>query len=184
MFERFTKDARQTVTLAQDEARRMHCGYIGTEHILLALLGQDGTPAYRVLVRHGLTREQAAEAVAGYLGPGDLDAAALSTLGIDLDAVRDSIEAAFGKGALDKPARTRRCRDGWPGGAIPFTPRAKKILELSLREALALRHGYIGNGHILLGLLREGQGLATKVLHDRGIDPDVLRHDVTAELGS
>ena len=183
MFERFTQDARRTVTQAQEEARGMHCRHIGTEHLLLGLLAQDGTPAQRVLAEHGLTHEAAAAAVAGYLGPDDLDAGALSTLGIDLDAVRESVEAAFGKGALDQPAR-RRCRDGASSGHIPFTPRAKKVLELALRESLALEHRYIGSGHILLGLLREGDGLAMKVLHDRGIDPAELRRELTAALGA
>ena len=181
MFERFTQDARQTVILAEEEARGMGCAHLGTEHILLALLAQDGTPAHVVLARQGLTHGEAVAAVRGYLGPDDLDAGALSTLGIDLDAVRDSVEAAFGKGALDRPRRSRRCRDG-EAGALRFTPRAKKVLELSLREALALRHHYIGSTHILLGLLREGEGLAMKVLHDRGVDPAELRREVTAAL--
>ena len=181
MFERFTQDARQTVTRAQEEARGMRCRHIGTEHLLLALLAQEGTPAQRVLAAQGLTHEAAAAAVAGHLGPDELDAGALSTLGIDLDAVRESVEAAFGKGALDQPAR-RPCRDGASRGHIPFTPRAKKVLELALRESLALKHRYIGSGHVLLGLLREGEGLAMKVLADHGIDPKTVRREVTALL--
>jgi ATP-dependent Clp protease ATP-binding subunit ClpA len=118
--------------------------------------------------------------VVGYVGNGDLDAEALSALGIDLDAVRTTVEATFGTGALDRPA---------PGprevpGHLPFTPRAKKVLELSLREALAMKSKEIADGHIALGLLREGEGLAAKVLADRGIDPADLRRDLTAALRS
>ena len=74
-------------------------------------------------------------------------ARALTELGISLEAVRDEVRQTIGQG--DSP----------PTGHIPFTPRAKKVLELSLREALALGHNYIGTEHILLGLLREGQGV-------------------------
>src|SRR5215207_2601594 len=133
MFERFTFEARQTVVGAQHEARRLHSGRIGTEHLLLALLIQP-TPSAAVLARHGLTRDAVSDAVRGYVGNGDLDAEALTTLGIDLDAVRSSVEASFGPGALDRPSDGRS-----PAGHIPFTPRAKKVLELSLREAIAMK---------------------------------------------
>lgn len=177
MFERFTSEARQTVTSAQAEARRLHHAHIGTEHLLLALLAQD-TPSSAVLSRHGLTHASAMESVLGYLGDSDLDADALTSLGIDLAAVRERVEAAFGPGALDACGAQRRDAPGH----VPFTPRAKKVLELSLRESLALKHRHISDGHILLGLLRDGEGLAIKVLHDRGIDPVELRREVTAAL--
>ena len=180
MFERFTGDARQTVVLAQHEARRLRHEFIGTEHLLLGLLAQSGTPVARVLAAHGVDHPSAVTAVAAHLGGDDLDADALTALGIDLDAVRTRVEAAFGPGALDKPSRRRR--DRADTGYIPFTARAKKVLELSLREALALEHRHIAGGHILLGLLRDGEGLAMKVLHDRGVDPADLRRDVTAAL--
>ncbi len=178
MFERFTIEARQTVVGAQDEARRLRSGRIGTEHLLLALLNQP-TPSTAVLTRHGLTRESVTEAVRSYVGDGGLDAAALTTLGIDLDVVRNSVEASFGPGALDRPASATG-----PVGHIPFTPRAKKVLELALREAIAMKSRSIADGHIALGLLREGEGLAMKVLADRGVDPVELRHDLTAALTS
>ena len=176
MFERFTLEARQTVVGAQYEARLLHSQRIGTEHLLLALLAQP-TPSAAVLARHGLTRPQVAEAVAAYLGTGDLDAEALTTLGIDLDAVRSSVEASFGPGALDRPVDGTK-----PAGHIPFTPRAKKVLELSLREAMAMKSKTIADGHIALGLLREGEGLAAKVLADRGVDPVELRRELTGAL--
>jgi hypothetical protein len=112
---------------------------------------------------------------------GDLDAEALTTLGIDLDAVRERVESAFGPGALDDPARRHGATDS---GRVPFNGRAKKVLELSLREALALKHRHIADGHIALGLLREGQGLAMKVIADRGVDPVELRREITAALDS
>ncbi|MGY1813673.1 Clp protease N-terminal domain-containing protein [Blastococcus sp. SYSU D00820] len=172
MFERFTEDARRTVVAAQEEARRLHAGRIGTEHLLLGLLDQD-TPTTAVLTRHGLSRDAVAAEVAERTG--DLDAGALQTLGIDLDAVRERAEAAFGPGALDRgsPART---------GHLPLTPRAKKVLELSLRETVAMRQRTITDGHIALGLIREGQGLAMAVLADR-VDPEQLRADLRSALG-
>ena len=180
MFERFTPEAREVVVLAQEEARALRHGHIGTEHLLLAQLRLD-TPTTTVLRRHGLDHDEVAEAVAAHLGTADLDAEALRTLGIDLDAVRDVAEATFGPGALDAPRRGRQRK---VPGHIPFTSPAKKVLELSLREALAMRSNRITDGHIALGLLREGQGVAMKVLHDRGVDPQALRADVTAALGS
>jgi hypothetical protein len=93
-------------------------------------------------------------------------AKALESLGISLEAVRAEVEEIIGQG--ERP----------PGGHIPFTPRAKKVLELSLREALALGHNYIGTEHILLGLIREGQGVAAQVLVKLGADHDRVRQQV------
>jgi ATP-dependent Clp protease ATP-binding subunit ClpA len=180
MFERFTDDARQTVVHAQEEARKLHHGWIGTEHLLLGLLDLRGSATAAVLTAHGLTRESVSAAVVAYVGSEDLDAAALTTLGIDLAAVRSSAEAAFGPGAL-RPIGSGRARRA-QSGHIPFTGRAKKVLELSLREALAQKSKSIADGHIALGLLREGEGLAMKVISDRGIDADALRREITAAL--
>jgi ATP-dependent Clp protease ATP-binding subunit ClpC len=88
----------------------------------------------------------------------DVAARSLESLGISLDAVRQQVEEIIGRGQQA------------PSGHIPFTPRAKKVLELSLREALQLGHGYIGTEHILLGLLREGDGVAAQVLVTLGAD--------------
>jgi ATP-dependent Clp protease ATP-binding subunit ClpA len=177
MFERFTSEARQTVVGAQEEARRLHAARIGTEHLLLALLAQEGSASAAALARHGLVHDSVAETIRGY-GTAELDAEALTTLGIDLDAVRDRVEATFGPGALERVSG-RAAADH-----IPFSPRAKKVLELSLREAIALKSKSIADGHIALGLLREGEGLAMKVLHDRGIDTPELRRDLTTALRS
>ena len=176
MFERFTTEARQTVVQAQAEAAALRHPRVGTEHLLLGLVGQT-TPTSAVLARHGLTRATVLESVSGLVG--DLDAEALTTLGIDLEAVRERVEETFVPGALDDPARRHSAT---ATGHVPFNPRAKKVLELSLREALVLKHRHIDDGHIALGLLREGEGLAMKVLHDRGVDPTDLRRDVTTAL--
>jgi ATP-dependent Clp protease ATP-binding subunit ClpA len=188
MFERFTDRARQVAVDAQVVARRLGHGCIGTEHILLGLLQGDGV-ASQVLARLGITaaaveREVLAEVGRGPLGPGDAEA--LGAIGIDLEEVRRRIEASFGPGALQRHF-DRRCRRGRPfpvKGHIPFSPRAKKVLELSLREALALKHNYIGTEHILLGLVREGEGLAMLVLTRLGAGPQVIRASVLDALRS
>src|SRR5881296_621538 len=93
-------------------------------------------------------------------------AKALESLGISLDAVRQQVEEIIGQGQQA------------PSGHIPFTPRAKKVLELSLREALQLGHNYIGTEHILLGLIREGEGVAAQVLQKLGADLNRARQQV------
>ena len=97
---------------------------------------------------------------------------ALTELGISLDAVRAQVEAEIGQGSEA------------PGGHIPFTPRAKKVLELSLREALQLGHNYIGTEHILLGLIREGEGVAAQVLVGLGAGLDRVRQQVVQLLAN
>ena len=93
-------------------------------------------------------------------------AKALESLGISLEAVRQQVEEIIGQGQEA------------PSGHIPFTPRAKKVLELSLREALQLGHNYIGTEHILLGLIREGEGVAAQVLVKLGADLNRVRQQV------
>src|SRR3974377_1067543 len=93
-------------------------------------------------------------------------AKALESLGISLEAVRAQVEEIIGHGGTA------------PSGHIPFTPRAKKVLELSLREALQLGHNYIGTEHILLGLIREGEGVAAQVLVKLGADLSRVRQQV------
>ena len=180
MFERFTDRARQVVKEAQEEARRLGHHYIGTEHLLLAILSLDGGIARNVLVDAGISAKTVRQAIQGE-APSDpnTDAEALESIGIDLNAVRAKLEEAFGPGALDEQPPRRR---GWfgrkshPGGRyIPFTPRSKMVLELSLREALALKHKHIGTEHLLLGLIRE-QGRAAKILSEQGIDLKQLRN--------
>jgi ATP-dependent Clp protease ATP-binding subunit ClpC len=139
VFERLTKRARVVLVLAQEEARGLHQGYIGTEHILLGLVTEgDGVGAY-----------------------------ALGAFGVTLPAVRHGVEELVGE--AKEPARTGR------RGAPPFTPRAKKVLELSWREALRLGHKYIGTEHLLLGIISEGEGVAAQVLMRLGINLESAR---------
>ncbi|MFF4648403.1 Clp protease N-terminal domain-containing protein [Streptomyces sp. NPDC001380] len=174
MFERFTGEAREVVRLAQEEARRLHHPSIGTEHLLLALAaGQDGTG--RALRDRGLGPDGLRPRITAALDVG-LDAQALATVGIDLDEVRRAAEASFGPGALARAGRPAA------KGHLPLSDRSKKVLELSLREAQRLRSGHIGSGHLLLGLLREGGGLACRVLTDAGADLDALRDETAARL--
>jgi ATP-dependent Clp protease ATP-binding subunit ClpC len=103
----------------------------------------------------------------GLVREGDgIAAQALVSLDISLEAVRQQVEEIIGQGQAA------------PGGHLPFTPRAKKVLELSLREALQLGHNYIGTEHILLGLIREGEGVAAQVLQKLGADLSRVRQAV------
>ncbi|WP_040336965.1 Clp protease N-terminal domain-containing protein [Candidatus Blastococcus massiliensis] len=175
MFERFTSEARDVVVGAQQQARELRSERIGTEHLLLGLLAQQGTTSARVLASHGVTRDAVVTAVRTFYGDG-LDAEALTAVGIDLDAVRSSVEATFGPGALDARGSRR--------GHIPFSPGAKKVLELALRETIALKSRAITDAHILLGLIREGEGPVATVLHDRGVDHGALRDELRLTLNS
>jgi ATP-dependent Clp protease ATP-binding subunit ClpA len=189
MFERFTDRARNVAVDAQAAASRLGHGYTGTEHILLGLLQGDGIAA-RVLGSLGITAAAVEREVLAEVGRGPLgqrDAEALGAIGIDLEEVRRRVEASFGPGALYWRPR-RGCRRGrrvpLAAGHIPFSPRAKKVLELSLREALALKHNYIGTEHILLGVAREGEGLAMLILTRLGAGPQVIRARVLDALRS
>jgi ATP-dependent Clp protease ATP-binding subunit ClpA len=107
----------------------------------------------------GLLREEAG-----------LAARVLESLGVTLVRVREHVVRIVGSGEEETP------------GQIPFTPRAKKVLELSLREALSLRHNYIGSEHVLLGLVRENEGVAGQILLDFDADPQKIRNRVTGML--
>jgi ATP-dependent Clp protease ATP-binding subunit ClpC len=144
MFERFTNKARHVVVLAQEEARRLQHNYIGTEHVLLGLLGESSGLAFRVLEGFGMS----------------------------LEGAREEVKALVGTGT------------GTVSGHIPFTPRAKKILELALREALQLHHNYIGTEHILLGVIREGDGVGAQILKRHSADLMPIRMAVIDLLAS
>lgn len=202
MFERFTQQARTTVVGAQEEARNLGHDWIGTEHLLIAVLKQPGEPGAATLARLGVDAEAARAAVRhltdrGGDGVGEDDAEALRALGIDLEEVRRRAEDAFGPGALDRvpdPPEERRGVRGLlpfrrPGGRgrrdrghIPFMPRAKKALELSLREALALKDPYIGCEHVVLGLLRSDDRLTSGLFARLGLEPKAVRAQVLADL--
>ncbi|MEV0297939.1 Clp protease N-terminal domain-containing protein [Nocardia sp. NPDC050710] len=162
MFERFSKSAKTAVVIAQEDARELRSPNIEVEHVLLGLLSQGEPELKALLAEAGVTHDGVMTTLAqrGRGEPlGEQDAEALRSIGIDLDAVRETLEANFGEDALDRAVpQERRGRfglgRGWSGGHIPFTRDAKKVLELSLREALARKEKCIESGHVLLGILR------------------------------
>jgi ATP-dependent Clp protease ATP-binding subunit ClpA len=169
MFERFTQEAREIVVAAHGEARALHHGWIGDEHLLV---GVAATPrGADLLADLGLTPAGVREAVRRRSSPPGLDADALAAVGIDLDAVRDRVEARFGEGALDRPPGAGRRRGGPRrlGGGTPFTGRAKRVLEHALQEAVALGDRHIGAEHLLLAVAREDEGVAAAVLRPAGV---------------
>jgi ATP-dependent Clp protease ATP-binding subunit ClpA len=207
MFERFTPAARDLVVRAQQEARDLNQSPIGTQHVLLAAVADETGPIAAALREYGVDEVFVRDEIIKRAGspPPDTDPlpdadsedkAALKAIGIDLDAVRRAIEENFGPGALQLPPAPSPKRRGIlrrlsGGGApqnrpirghIPFSPRAKKVLELSLREALRLKHNFIAPEHIALGMLREGQGLGARILADANVDFDKLRADLTRSL--
>ena len=192
MFERFTDRARGAVVLAQEEARLLRHGFIGTEHLLLGVLRDDGCAGARALQPLGIELEATRSDIRDLVGRGPSaplgasDAEALDTIGIDLDEVRRRVEETFGEGALERrvrPGRRGRSRGGnATPGHIPFTPRGKKALELSLREALRLGHRHIGTEHLLLGLVRVDDGVAAELLAARGASRERVCGAVIAEI--
>ncbi|MBF6077720.1 Clp protease N-terminal domain-containing protein [Nocardia beijingensis] len=162
MFERFSRSARTAIVVAQEDARELHASNIEVEHVLLGVLAQAEPELTTLLAEAGLTRDSVRRALAEQgngipLGPEDAEA--LRSIGIDLDAVRESLEAHFGEDALDRAAPDpRRGPFPWSRGGyyghIPFTKDAKKVLELALREALGRKDKTIESGHMLLGILR------------------------------
>ncbi len=143
MFERFTEKAIKVIMLAQEEARRLGHNFVGTEQILLGLIGEGTGVAAKVL----------------------------KSLGVNLKDSRIEVEKIIGRGS------------GFVAVEIPFTPRAKRVLELSLEEARQLGHNYIGTEHLLLGLIREGEGVAARVLENLNIDLSKVRTQVIRMLG-
>ena len=182
MFERFTPAARTVVTGAVESARRLGCDHLGTEHLLLGVMAQDGAGA-DALARHGLTRSDVEAAVAAQAHD-ELDGEALDTLGIDLDAVRARVEATFGAGALDpgppsRPAaRLRRRRRG--PGSLRFTHAATQVLAHALEEAVRTQSRVISAEHITLGLVNEPHGSAARLFADRGVDTRRLDAELRA----
>lgn len=188
MFERFTDDAKRVVHGARAAARKLGGRTVGTEHLLLALLDPDNGGAGEILRRNGVQADQVKADIDRITRPfrqivGDKDAAALEAIGIDIEAVRAKIEEAFGPGALEPEVPpTRYGLFGRKLSYGPFTPRSKKVLELSLREAIRLKHSVISSEHILLGLLREGEGLAAQILVEGGVDIADLRRQLEENL--
>jgi ATP-dependent Clp protease ATP-binding subunit ClpA len=186
MFERFTREARAVVIDAQQQARRLGHNYIGCEHVLLAVAASESVVA-ATLHERGVTPARVEQAVGEVVGGSlfeSLDKDALAAIGIDLSLVRDKIEAAFGPEALRTPPHRRRrrwrqARTGDKGrGHIPFTPAAKKCLQLSLREALALHSRSLGVEHIALGLTVMPDGPIPRIFAAIGVSPVQLHTEL------
>lgn len=168
MFERFTEPAKRAVVAAQDAALSMGHDFIGTGHVLLGL-AQTAGPAGEVLRAHGVeltrVRETTSQLLeeAGMAATGGQPATdALASIGIDVAEIQRRADDTFGPGVFRFPRP-------------PFTPGARKSLELTLREATALGHQHIDTGHLLLGLLAEGEDVAVKVLNRLDVDTESLR---------
>ena len=143
MFERFTEKAIKVIMLAQEEARRLGHNFVGTEQILLGLIGEGTGIAAQVL----------------------------KSMNVNLKDARVEVEKIIGRGS------------GFVAVEIPFTPRAKRVLELSLEEARQLGHNYIGTEHLLMGLVREGEGVAARVLENLAVNVASIRSEVIQMLG-
>ena len=143
MFERFTEKAIKVIMLAQEEARRLGHNFVGTEQILLGLIGEGTGIAAQVL----------------------------KSMNVNLKDARIEVEKIIGRGS------------GFVAVEIPFTPRAKRVLELSLEEARQLGHNYIGTEHLLMGLVREGEGVAARVLENLAVNVSSIRAEVIQMLG-
>jgi ATP-dependent Clp protease ATP-binding subunit ClpA len=166
MFERFTDKARIVVIAAKTAARDHGDDQIGLAHMLYGLVTSDGVAA-RALAALGVD-EAAVErelgraataggAPAGLSGEGDGDAEALAAIGIDLDEIKRKIEESFGPGALDRVPLTPKGPLNWTGDRFPIGEQAKLSLAMSIRDARALHHNYIGTEHLLLGVLRAAE---------------------------
>ena len=146
MFDRFTERARKVMSFARLEAQRFHHDYVGTEHILLALV-KEGTGVASVV---------------------------LKKMGVELKEIRAEIEKVVERGPEPVP----------PNQQLPYTPRAKRVLELALEEARSLGHHYIGTEHLLLGLLREQEGIAAQVLVNLGLKLEEVREEIHSFLST
>ncbi len=170
MFERFTKPARRVVEESVRFAQHQQAAEVRPEHLLSALLDQDGTLALTVLSDlgspAGRLRDLLGQHSGKYLdGLDEDDAQALRVFGIDLDAVVRRID----EGVPSPTTRPKRPR---------FSRISKKALELSLREAISLRHPYIGTEHLLLGLVCCDDRVVSDTMREAGVDLGVLRQSV------
>jgi len=155
-FKNFTERARHVMTLAVDEARRLEHNYVGTEHMLLGLVSEG-------------------EGVAAHV---------LSSFGVELDKTRNEIVSMLNHGREKSNPVLSKIKTAMHQGEIVFagrqatlTGRAKKVMGLAVDEASLLGHHYIGTEHLLLGILREGEGLAVGVLENLGVDLERVRSE-------
>ncbi|MEZ2391167.1 Clp protease N-terminal domain-containing protein [bacterium RCC_150] len=165
MFERFSQHARSSVEAAYSLARSTFSPAIDTRHLLVALLKADG-PAGTAVSAAGLEPHALAESIVAELQGGGLDKEALASVGVDLDAVREKADDAFGPGSLERSGKVSR--------TLRLTPEAKKALQLALRETLRLKAPEIGTGHLLLGIIRAACA-GRKELEKAGADLDAMR---------
>jgi ATP-dependent Clp protease ATP-binding subunit ClpA len=193
MFERFTDKARTVVVLAKTKATERGDDQIRPVHMLYGLVTADGVAA-RALTALGVD-PAAVERELGRSGPegraplgepASGDAEALAAIGIDLDEIKRRIEESFGPDALERVPLAPKGPLNWTGH-LPLNDQAKLSLALSLREARALHHNYIGTEHVLLGLLRVAERyprgeFAATTLPDLGLDPATARGRVLTEL--
>jgi ATP-dependent Clp protease ATP-binding subunit ClpA len=175
MFERFEPSARQALSDARDEARRAGKDRIGSEHVLLGLLAQPGAAA-DALAGAGLTLPELRSRVP-VRSARSLDAEALASLGIDLDAVRRATDAAFGPGALDRARRPSRRQ-------LPMAEDTKRMLVDAVRHAHQHGAREITSGHMLIGILDQPDNCARAILTETGTDVRALRADVLRRLGA
>jgi ATP-dependent Clp protease ATP-binding subunit ClpA len=202
VFERFTRDARAVVVTSIDLCTALDADEVRPVHLLLALT-QEGSGARGLLAAHGVT-EDAVSAALGAPRPappaplGDDDAAALRSLGIDLDAVREAVDTQFGEGALDGAVAAASDRDEPDldddepdlddsdiggrrlglGGRVRFGRGSKKVLELSLREAIRMHSREIRSEHLALAVLRTDDEAVRMLLGTLGVDVAALRADL------
>jgi ATP-dependent Clp protease ATP-binding subunit ClpA len=199
MFERFTDKARMAVVTAKAEARGRGDERIRLVHLLYGLVTSDGVAARALAtlgvdaaaVKHELGRAGTGAGATGGGAPwGDADggdAEALAAIGIDLDEIKRKIEESFGPDALQRVPLTPKGPLNWTGGPSPFDEQARLSMVMSLREARAMHHHYIGTEHLLLGLLRAAERsprgeFAAVTLRDLGLDVATARERALAEV--
>jgi ATP-dependent Clp protease ATP-binding subunit ClpC len=155
IFNRFAKETRRCVVAAVEEARMLGHDSIGDEDLLLGILRADEGVAAEALSSLGVTLEGARKESEGMLSD------ALSSVGISWEEVRREAGDAFEMRIPDYRK-------------IPFSPKAKKVLERALREAVRLRDNQLGTEHVLLGILRNENGMAVRMLDRLGVSPEAL----------
>ena len=142
MFEKYSEKGIKVIMLAQEEARRMGHNFVGTEQLLLGLIGEGTGSAAKVL----------------------------RSLGVNLKIARIEVEKIIGRGS------------GYVAVEIPFTPRAKKVLSLSLEESIKLGDNYVSTEHLLLGVISQGDGVAVRVLENLDLDLDLIKKNLIQEI--
>jgi ATP-dependent Clp protease ATP-binding subunit ClpA len=188
MFERFSVEARDAVVRALRIAGELKHPQVGSEHMLLSVLKDESGIGGQVLRDAGVDADRVraeVERLDGLAGGllTEADANALRSVGIDLDAVLARIEETFGPDALQPNPGGRFNRRGRSRSVRSrFGPDAKKSLQLALRESIRLHNRQISSGHLLLGLIRDGDGKASRILTAIGLRPAELRAATEAAL--